>query len=457
MAEINASIPLGVTAPQQQDPINTVAKAYELKDMILKDKQQEQQLKTQSELKSIFSDPTTDTSTPEGQQKLIKRVASIDPAQALQLQKDYSTVDLQKAQTSKALAGVASEKFDQIKKASDLTNSAFSYLDNLAQGPQGKDKVFMNQAFQQQVQHLKDQGVITPEMAKQIPQQYDPNWVHATAMQDKDHANLINQEAERREKAFKDNADIRQGQQRIGIEAENASTNRARLGYEENQPKSDIGKINADFASGKMSPDEHTAAIAKAEKTPGTTGGAMAANYTSNMVSASSTARGSIERFQSFGGKTNPSFTLAAQGGHNGFKQDFIEKVVKGKLPSEQQKQFDSNVGGLAIAAGRVFNDGQRPSQTTIDEIEKKLSPQPDDTAETMNYRYGAMGQDVINELKGRRAISSPDQQKNIDDEIKQWEPIANLAQSGGNPSGSAEKAEQTRTGSAPDYSNLWN
>jgi putative heme iron utilization protein len=85
------------------------------------------------------------------------------------------------------------------------------------------------------------------------------------------------------------------------------------------------------------------------------------------------------------------------------------------------------------------------------------LSPQPDDTAETMNYRYGAMGQDVINELKGRRAISSPEQQKNIDDEIKQWEPIANLAQSGGNPSGSAEKAEQTRTGSAPDYSNLWN
>jgi hypothetical protein len=457
MAEINANIPLQAQAPQTPSLTEALGQAYQLKDMILKDKQQEQTMQTQSALRQIYADPTTDISTPEGQEKLVKKVSAVDPTQGMQLQKDFTQQALSKAEIGKNLAQMDSAKFETLQKHVAAANEAEATIQAAANGPNGKNQAFMNHVYKSVLDSYQQQGLITPEARKQMPENYDPNFVKAHAMQVKDFAEHVDREAAQREKAIKDAADIHQGQQRIGIEAENASTNRARLGYEENQPKTELGKIEADYKAGKIGKDEYTAAVSKAEKAPGTTGGAMAANYTSNMVSASSTARGTIERFQSFGGKTNPSFTLAAQGGHNGFKQDFIEKVVKGKLPSEQQKQFDSNVGGLAIAAGRVFNDGQRPSQTTIDEIEKKLSPQPDDTAETMNYRYGAMGQDVINELKGRRAISSPEQQKNIDDEIKQWEPIANLAQSGGNPSGSAEKAEQTRTGSAPDYSNLWN
>jgi hypothetical protein len=457
MATIDASIPLQAQAPQTPSLTQALSQAYQLKDTILKDKQQEQTMQTQSALRQIYADPTTDISTPEGQEKLVKKVSAVDPTQGMQLQKDFTQQALSKAEIGKNLAQMDSAKFETLQKHVAAANEAEATIQAAADGPNGKNQAFMNHVYKSVLDTYQQQGLITPEARKQMPENYDPNFVKAHAMQVKDFAEHVDREAAQREKSIKDAADIHQGQQRIGIEAENASTNRARLGYEENQPKTELGKIEADYKAGKIGKDEYTAAVSKAEKAPGTTGGAMAANYTSNMVSASSTARGSIERFQSFGGKTNPSFTLAAQGGHNGFKQDFIEKVVKGKLPSEQQKQFDSNVGGLAIAAGRVFNDGQRPSQTTIDEIEKKLSPQPDDTAETMNYRYGAMGQDVINELKGRRAISSPEQQKNIDDEIKQWEPIANLAQSGGNPSGSAEKAEQTRTGSAPDYSNLWN
>jgi hypothetical protein len=459
MAEINASIPLGVTAPQQQDPINTVAKAYELKDMILKDKQQEQQLKTQSELKSIFSDPTTDTSTPEGQQKLIKRVAAVDPAQALQLQKDYSTVDLQKAQTSKALASIASEKFDQIKKASDLTNSAFSYLDNLAQGPQGKDKVFMNQAFQQQVQHLKDQGVITPEMAKQIPQQYDANWVHATSMQDKDHANLINQEAERREKAFKDNADIRQGQQRIGIEAENASTNRARLGYEENQPKTELGKIEADYKAGKISTSEYTDAVAKQRGTGGQAGQTQQ-RYNQNLINAAEDGSQTIDALGNM--KFNTGRFFGNKESEGGLFESSGKEWLAQSLSSDAATQVNQTMSEFKRVIAAAQAGGGRVSEGAVKAL-NAIDIKPGMSVKDTQYAVSIGASTVANALDSvDTSKMSPEQAAKINKQKAYYDKIPKPAElqqrwhQGESDTGTMVPSKEGGKSGGEDYSSFW-
>jgi hypothetical protein len=112
MATIDASIPLQAQAPQTPSLTQALSQAYQLKDTILKDKQQEQTMQTQSALRQIYADPTTDISTPEGQEKLVKKVSAVDPTQGMQLQKDFTQQALSKAEIGKNLAQMDSAKFE---------------------------------------------------------------------------------------------------------------------------------------------------------------------------------------------------------------------------------------------------------------------------------------------------------------------------------------------------------
>jgi len=101
-----------------------------------------------------------------------------------------------------------------------------------------KDPVALQRLYTQQVQGLIQSGAITPEQAKAIPQKFDPNFVHTMSLQNKDHADLVNQELTRR-----------QDQQRIGIEAENAATNRARAGAEIAHFGAETAKVKEETAN----------------------------------------------------------------------------------------------------------------------------------------------------------------------------------------------------------------
>ena len=98
MAQVDASIPLQVQLPQQQDMYSQVAKTYQLKDMIQKDQLQQQQINQQAQLKDVFAN--ADTSTPEGKKDLVDKITKIDPQMGIQIQKDYLDQDLTRAKTA---------------------------------------------------------------------------------------------------------------------------------------------------------------------------------------------------------------------------------------------------------------------------------------------------------------------------------------------------------------------
>jgi len=116
-----------------------------------------------------------DSTTPEGQAKIIRAVGGVDPMKAVQLQGEFAKNNAADVQLKTAVAKldpiVASNHAAQAKTIIDSTQSVLDYSKQLAaKGITGPIKEGMMQRFQDNVvQQELQNGTITPEQAKAVP------------------------------------------------------------------------------------------------------------------------------------------------------------------------------------------------------------------------------------------------------------------------------------------------
>jgi hypothetical protein len=159
---IDASIPL--QAVNQVQPPNLIGQAtqgLQLKSLVDEDTQRKQQIQQQQALMDAYK--TTDTSTDEGKQELIKKVSQINPQMGQKLSADFDTHKEVQAHTAEANAK-AQESQMQINDAKmqnigDVANDILSNYNSIASkaGPQ---------AAWQQVQPVIQQRIQSMQLEK---------------------------------------------------------------------------------------------------------------------------------------------------------------------------------------------------------------------------------------------------------------------------------------------------
>ena len=270
---IDPSIPLMAQAPQT-DATKSIATAYTLADMINQQKQQQAIRQALSQPGAV--DPASGQVTPE----TLAAVTRLNPQAGMALQKNAADIAEKSSTTAKNNAQAKNFDFEHGVKQMDLIAQAGGALmtqyQQLIQQGVTRDQAIqkMQPLYQQSMERLADSKMIDQEHLAHIPPQFDPDKVSAgvfTALSTKDQfavQHQQNQEALEQGKAQETQRHNRveegQGAARVGIEGENAATNRARLGFEESQPKTEVGKINADLNSGRISKDQANAALTKA-------------------------------------------------------------------------------------------------------------------------------------------------------------------------------------------------
>ena len=273
MAQIDASIPLQAQAPQV-NPVQSVEQAYTLADLINKQKQQQALQQTLSAPGAI--DPKTGQVTPD----TLAEVTRLNPQAGMELQKNAADIAEKQSTTTKNNAQAKNFDYQNGAKQMDLIASIGGgimnqYTQLLKQGvPRDQAIAQIQPVYQQAIQQAAATSGIDKAHLAQIPPQFDPDKVATgvfTALGVKGQFEAIhqqNQEALEQSKADESKRHNRveegQGAARVGIEAENAGTNRGRLAFEESQPKSEVGKISADYSAGRISEDAYKASIAKA-------------------------------------------------------------------------------------------------------------------------------------------------------------------------------------------------
>ena len=265
---VDASIPLQVR--QQPDAMQTLGQYLTMAQAV-------QNYKAQNTLRQAFAG--ADTSTPQGQESLIKQVGAVAPEEGIKLQQTFqkgreteSTIAKNTAQTKKANWDIGAKAMDAISNVG--SSVMMTYADLLHKGvPPAQAQAIVSQAIPSIKDHLKSMKdpngdpLFNSDQIDQLPDKFDPQATMATVMDAKQRAQYYTQqhqnelsEMQRQHQGVEEH----QGQERIGIEAQNAATNRARLGFEESQPKSDVGKINTDLNAGRITKDQANAALTKA-------------------------------------------------------------------------------------------------------------------------------------------------------------------------------------------------
>jgi hypothetical protein len=301
MATIDASIPL--QAQQPKDPLQSYAETLQLAQGI-------QNFQGQQALRDAFAN--SDTSTPEGQQALIKRVGSVNPSEAMTLQQQFgkqreteSTIAKNKAQTAKANWEVGAQAMAKISEVGSA--AMMTYADLVHKGvPDAQARQIVSQAIPQIKAHLKSlkdpQGnpLFHAEQVDQIPDQFDPQATMATVTDAKARAEYYTQQHQNEtlEQQKKHQAvEERQGAQRIGIEGARLSNEERHQGVMESQGAERLG-IERERVQGDPATIERNADLIGTGKMAPPTGAALR-----NPVMAATMARVQ-EKYPNFDAKT---------------------------------------------------------------------------------------------------------------------------------------------------------
>lgn len=280
MAQVDASIPLQVKQPA--DYTQNLMSAIQAGEAM-------QQLQGQKALREAFQG--ADTTTPEGQQALIRKVGSADPKSAMALQgqfqqqaKTKSEITKNEAITQKTQMENAHALTSQMDDAGSVLMYQFTDLtQNKGMAPQDAARVVsanipVLKAHLAQQRYPDGRPMFSPEQLAQMPDQFDPQKFAQMTMSARQTKEKLEYEMNiRKEKSAEQHQRVVEGQgaQRIGIEAQNSSINAGRLaeerryhGAEEGIQKERLGierarvagdpdtiERNADLiGSGKMAP-----------------------------------------------------------------------------------------------------------------------------------------------------------------------------------------------------------
>lgn len=256
MATVDASIPLQVKQPKS--PLESYAETIQLAQGI-------QNFQGQQAMRDAFAN--ADTSTPEGQQALIKKVGAADPKEALALQSQFtkqkvaeSTLEKNKAQTSKANLELGIARSNQLSEVG--TSMMMTYGSLRHQGvPDAQARQIVAQSIPSIKAHLasmKD-GAGNPlfpsDMIDKMQPTFDPQQTMSMITDSKQRAQLMTQQHQQ-ETADEQKRHARveegQGQQRIGIEG-------ARLGEERRYHNVESGmareRLNMEEGKSGLMPD----------------------------------------------------------------------------------------------------------------------------------------------------------------------------------------------------------
>jgi len=416
---VDANIPLQAQAPQAPDFMKTVANAYALKDMILKDKQQEQQMATQSALKDIYADPTTDLSTPEGQSKAVKRIMAVDPAAGIDLQTKFLTQQKNSVDIQKSLAQMSSAQFDVAKKKIDSINQAYATIQAAAQGPNGNNKAFMDHVVQQTKADMIQQGIVTKEQAASIPDTYDAGFVNAKAMQDKNWAEHADREQKRRDELVHQSVEEKQGWARVGAEEQRVGIERARLSGENKQIVQGTGAdgkpafYEVDKSTGKATQVQGAGGSSLAPTTKGGAagGGSLNQRYATRVLGAVTEATSSLDTVSKM---NNPSGGLFGGSGKPG-----VKNAVSQLLTTDEQKKYNSTMAGSAVEIATAMNQGQKPNEAQIEEVKEATYIGPTDNLNVQRYKV-ALGARYLRQAAEVSATNATGDQKQMyQDKIK--------------------------------------
>jgi hypothetical protein len=266
MATIDANIPLQAQAPQV-NPISPIENAFTLADLVNKQKAQQQ-------LRQIYSQPdAVDPQTGQLSKNALSQIMQADPQTGMAIQKNQADLAEKQSATSKNLAQIKNYDWQNAAKQQDMIASAGGAIMNqystlLKQGKSPQEaQALIQPIWDQEVQKLTATGIIDQAHLGQIPKQFDPNIVANgvfTALGAKGQFEVLHQQnqealdAQKQQETGRHNrVEEGQGAARVGIEG-------ARLGYEESQPKSEVGKISADYSAGRITEDAYKSSIAKA-------------------------------------------------------------------------------------------------------------------------------------------------------------------------------------------------
>jgi hypothetical protein len=270
---IDPSIPLSVQAPKT-DVGQQVAQAYTLADLINKHK-------ADQELRAALANPNSiDPSTGMISQNTLAQITRTNPTAGMALQKNAADLAAKQATVAKDKAQTKNFNFENGIKQMDLIaqtgGSLMTQYQQLIQQGVPRDQAIakMQPLYQEAINQVAQSGMIDQEHLAHIPPQFDPDQVAGgvfRALTTKDQFAVMHQkqqealdQSKAQETQRHNRVEEGQGSQRIGIEAQNASTNRARLGFEESQPKSEVGKINTDLNAGRITKDQANSALIKA-------------------------------------------------------------------------------------------------------------------------------------------------------------------------------------------------
>jgi len=456
---VDANIPLQAQAPQVPDFTQNVAKAYQLKDLILGEQQKEQDMQRQSALRDIFS--KADTSTPEGQAKLVQDVAKVDPTQAMAIQKNYTDLALTKAKTEQALTSMKSEQFDILKKRTDATAQALATIDTAAQGPMGKDPAAMNALYHHQLQSLSEQGILTPDDLKRMPPNYDPNFVHAKAMENKDHVDMLDKAQQRRQEqqrigieGYRASTEARQGEERIGIE-------RQRLAVESAQPKSEVGKIESDYKAGRINKDEYDAAITKAG---GNAGGGRAGVMNQRIINSANEATQDIKNLARLPITSDTGVFSDYEPGHG--IAGVTKKLLSREVTSQDAQDYNVRMAGLSRSLSTLETNGLAPSGSLTKGLEDATTIKTGDSVRTKLEKMAEIRQVVDANIEAQ--LSSPTLGKDQKELLKKMqgdisksipytmEDLDNLSTGNTKTLGNSGPGAKSSSQGGEDYSHLW-
>jgi hypothetical protein len=232
---IDASIPL--QAVNQVQPPNLIGQAtqgLQLKSLVDEDTQRKQQIQQQQALMDAYK--TTDTSTDEGKQELIKKVSQINPQMGQKLSADFDTHKEVQAHTAEANAK-AQESQMQINDAKmqnigDVANDILSNYNSIASkaGPQAAWQQ-VQPVIQQRIQSMQlEKGpdgkpLYSVDELKQFSSVQSPQQLETAAS----HSHNWFKQKELQNQTNNINSEI---QHQIGIETANSQTERERLGLE---------------------------------------------------------------------------------------------------------------------------------------------------------------------------------------------------------------------------------
>jgi hypothetical protein len=428
MAEIDASIPLQVKQPQQQDPLDQIQKMYALKDTILRDKSIEAEQQKQAGLKDIFAN--ADFSTDQGRADAINKMMKVDPVTAMDVQGKYLDQDKVKAQTKESLAGVDEKTFNTLKAKQDFINDNVESIWELQQ----KSTQAASTQWPIIYAKLQQSPLLSDQEKKGIPQKYDPNYVNSMATQSKLHKDAVDEAEKIRHdrsqegiESFRASTESRQGQERIGIERE-------RLKGEGQQVVSDkdqFGNVNYGIIDKKTGAfrqvtDPQGNAVQVGGK-PGAAGAAGGGGregvMNQRILNSANQAVQDIKNLARLPATTDTGVFGSYEPGHG--LAGVTKSVLARKVTSQDAQDYQVRSAGLSRSLATMESNGLAPPGSLTSGLEKATTVNPGDSVKTKYEKMAEVRQIVEANIESQLANPrlSEDQKKllgDVRDQVKQ-------------------------------------